>query len=121
MLRWFARVVSRVAGGLVLAGAGPVVAEPSTDPPRWAEARPGAALRRPADHDLAASDVRSGELMSLGRLLPRAQSACGGVEYIGTDPDLATQVYRVKFLQPGGRVCWADLDARTGRVLAVRR
>lgn len=79
------------------------------------------ARRQYADHDDAYANAERGEVKRLGELLPPAQSACQGVEYIGVEPDMEMRVYRMKFMQAGGRVCWADMDARTGRVIAVRK
>lgn len=88
--------------------------------PRFAQSSPRSAGRVYADHDEAIVDVQRGEVKRLRELLPPAQTACRGVEYIGAEPDMDLRVYRLKFMQAGGRVCWADMDARTGRVIAVR-
>ncbi len=103
------------------AGGGPGLADDGNwrEGTIFAQANVPGARRRNADHDLAAEDAARGEVKRLQELLPPAQSACQGVQYIGAEPDIGMQVYRLKFMQAGGKVCWADMDARTGRVLAV--
>ncbi|WP_448579566.1 hypothetical protein [Thermaurantiacus sp.] len=103
------------------AGRGPGLAHDGNwrEATRFAQANVPGARRRNADHDLAAEDAARGDVKRLQELLPPAQSACQGIRYIGAEPDIGMQVYRLKFMQAGGRVCWADMDARTGRVLAV--
>lgn len=107
------------AGGIGGGGAGVADNGDWRDRTGFAQATAPAARRRNADHDLAAEDAARGEVKRLQELLPPAQAACQGIQYIGAEPDIGMQVYRLKFMQAGGKVCWADMDARTGRVLAV--
>lgn len=76
--------------------------------------------REVSDQDRARSGMKSGQSRSLEELLSRAR-VVGRGEYLGVEPDIHTNVYRFKFLRPGGNVVWVDMDGRTGRVIAERQ
>ncbi len=76
--------------------------------------------REVSDQDRARIGMKSGQNRSLEELLSRAR-AVGRGEYLGVEPDIHTNIYRFKFLRPGGNVVWVDMDGRTGRVIAERQ
>lgn len=80
---------------------------------------PGTA-REVSDQDRARIGMKSGQNRSLEELLSRAR-VVGRGEYLGVEPDIHTNIYRFKFLRPGGNVVWVDMDGRTGRVIAERQ
>jgi hypothetical protein len=75
--------------------------------------------RAVSDHDHARQTSRSGENRGFEELMRSAQSRGRG-EYLGVEPDIGRNIYRFKFLRPGGNVVWVDVDGRTGRVVAER-
>lgn len=76
---------------------------------------------RPAsDQEHARSQREQGQNRSFEELLKRA-SAIGRGQYLGVEPDISRNIYRFKFMRPGGNVVWVDIDGRTGRELAVRQ
>ena len=72
-----------------------------------------------SDHDQARMSTRSGENLGFEQLMRSAQTRGRG-EYLGVEPDISRNVYRFKFLRPGGNVVWVDVDGRTGRVVSER-
>ena len=82
-------------------------------------AGPGTA-REVSDQDRARIGMKSGQNRSLEELLSRAR-VVGRGEYLGVEPDIHTNIYRFKFMRPGGNVVWVDMDGRTGRVIAERQ
>ncbi|TPE63955.1 hypothetical protein FJQ54_03705 [Sandaracinobacter neustonicus] len=72
-----------------------------------------------SDHDQARMSTRSGENLGFEQLMRSAQTRGHG-EYLGVEPDISRNVYRFKFLRPGGNVVWVDVDGRTGRVVSER-
>ena len=72
-----------------------------------------------SDHDQARMSTRSGENRGFEELMRSAQ-ARGRGEYLGAEPDISRNIYRFKFLRPGGNVVWVDVDVRTGRIVSER-
>jgi hypothetical protein len=72
-----------------------------------------------SDHDHAFDSTRSGENRSFNELMRAAQSRGRG-EYLGVEPDIGRNIYRFKFMRPGGNVVWVDVDGRTARVISER-
>jgi phospholipase C len=75
--------------------------------------------REISDQEHALISRQSGQNRSFEELYGRAQSVGRG-EYLGVEPDISRNVYRFKFMRPGGKVVWVDMDGRTGKVLAER-
>lgn len=84
---------------------------------RWAQAAPASPgrMREAGDHDVILG--QRGEIPGLSSMI-RAAERAGSGRYVGMEP-LGTD-YRIKLVQPGGRVIWVDMDGRTGNVLRVR-
>jgi uncharacterized membrane protein YkoI len=82
---------------------------------QWAQAGGGSRLREAGDHDIAMD--RRGEVAGLSTAIRNAERAGSG-RYVGMEPRGTD--YRIKLVQPGGRVVWVDVDGRTGTVLRVR-
>lgn len=72
-----------------------------------------------SDHDQARMSTRSGENRGFEELMRSAQTRGRG-EYLGVEPDISRNIYRFKFLRPGGNVVWVDVDGRTGRIVSER-
>lgn len=82
----------------------------------------GQSQRQPreiSDQEHAWMSRQSGQNRSFEELFGRAQSVGRG-EYLGVEPDISRNIYRFKFMRPGGKVVWVDMDGRTGKVLAER-
>jgi hypothetical protein len=75
--------------------------------------------REVSDQEHARISRKSGQNRSFEELYGRAQSVGRG-EYLGVEPDISRNIYRFKFMRPGGKVVWVDMDGRTGKVLAER-
>lgn len=73
-----------------------------------------------SDQEHARSQREQGQNRSFEELLRRA-SDIGRGQYLGVEPDISRNVYRFKFMRPGGNIVWVDIDGRTGRELAVRQ
>lgn len=72
-----------------------------------------------SDQEHAWQRRESGQNLPFSELMRRAH-AVGRGEYLGSEPDISSNLYRFKFMRPGGNVVWVDVDGRTGRVLAER-
>ena len=88
-------------------------------PPRaqMAQRAPGRAV---SDQEHARAQREQGQNRSFEELLRRA-SEIGRGQYLGVEPDISRNIYRFKFMRPGGNIVWVDIDGRTGRELAVRQ
>jgi hypothetical protein len=75
--------------------------------------------REISDQEHAWISRQNGQNRSFEELYGRAQSVGRG-EYLGVEPDISRNIYRFKFMRPGGKVVWVDMDGRTGKVLAER-
>lgn len=75
--------------------------------------------REVSDQEHARYQRESGQNRSFEELFRRA-SGVGRGEYLGVEPDISRNIYRFKFMRPGGNVVWVDMDGRTGRVIAER-
>lgn len=73
-----------------------------------------------SDQEHARAQREQGQNQSFEELLRRA-SEVGRGQYLGVEPDISRNIYRFKFMRPGGNVVWVDIDGRTGRELAVRQ
>ena len=70
----------------------------------------------------ARKEMRAGNLLPLDEIHRRVvpQFERKGMEYIAVEIDAKARVYRLKFLDDR-QVVWVDVDARTGRILRIRR
>ena len=70
----------------------------------------------------ARKELRAGRQLTLAEIERRVvpQMERRGMEYIAVELDPTAKVYRLKFLDDR-QVVWVDVDARTGRILRVRR
>lgn len=75
--------------------------------------------REVSDHDHARESTRTGQNRSFQELLRNA-TARGRGEYLGVEPDISRNIYRFKFMRPGGNMVWVDVDGKTARVIAER-
>ncbi len=73
-----------------------------------------------SDQEHARSQRELGQNRSFEELLHRAQTVGRG-QYLGVEPDISRNIYRFKFVRPGGNVVWVDMDGRTGRELSIRQ
>ena len=115
----------RLLAGVVLLASWPTATPAQRLPAAAAQQRSSApALRRegrPAsDQEHARSQREQGQNRSFEELLKRA-GEIGRGQYLGVEPDISRNIYRFKFMRPGGNVVWVDIDGRTGRELAVRQ
>ncbi len=85
-----------------------------------AQAQPRAPGRAVSDQEHARVQREQGQNRSFEELLKRA-SEIGRGQYLGVEPDISRNIYRFKFMRPGGNVVWVDIDGRSGRELAVRQ
>jgi uncharacterized membrane protein YkoI len=86
-------------------------------------ALPSAAQAQSRDEQVEArKEMRAGRQLTLAEIERRVvpQMERRGMEYIAVELDPTAKVYRLKFLDDR-QVVWVDVDARTGRVLRVRR
>lgn len=69
----------------------------------------------------ARRELRAGNVLPLRQIersvMPRMRDA----RYLGPEFDSAAMIYRLKFMENGGRVVFVDVDARTGRIVNIRR
>lgn len=77
-------------------------------------------VRDISDQDHARVRRERGQLRPFEELMQKA-AAVGRGQYLGVEPNISNNVYRFKFMRPGGNLIWVDVDGRTGRVLAERR
>lgn len=111
LMRLCAGMVAGVAATWCVA-AGPVQAQQ--------QARQQPRHHAVSDQEHARTQREQGQNRSFEELLRRA-SEIGRGQYLGVEPDISRNVYRFKFMRPGGNVVWVDIDGRSGRELAVRQ
>jgi hypothetical protein len=111
------------AAALVLAGV-PALAYPAIEAPRARPAPAGPLFAQRggpvSEQAMALQRREQGHILPLETIIARARQIGRG-EYLGVEPELSSNIYRVKFMRPDGRVVWVDVDGRTGRVLSERR
>ncbi|MXP09132.1 PepSY domain-containing protein [Pseudoblastomonas halimionae] len=86
-------------------------------------ALPSAAQAQTRDEQAEArKEMRAGNLLTLEEIHRRVvpQFERKGMEYIAVELDPRARVYRFKFLDDR-QVVWVDVDARSGRILRIRR
>lgn len=86
-------------------------------------ALPSAAQAQSRDEQVEArKEMRAGRQLTLDEIHRRVvpQFERRGMEYITFEWDNTAKVYRLKFFDDR-QVVWVDVDARTGRVLRIRR
>jgi hypothetical protein len=71
---------------------------------------------RPREQDAAFEARQDGRLMSLRAIQSRIVPQMRGAEYMGSELDPGSGLYRLKFMREG-QVIWVDVDGRTGRVV----
>lgn len=76
-----------------------------------ADARP-----RHREQDAAFEARQDGRLMSLRAIQSRIAPQMRGAEYMGSELDPGSGLYRLKFMRDG-QVIWVDVDGRTGRIV----
>ena len=76
-----------------------------------ADARP-----RHREQDAAFEARQDGRLMSFRAIRSRIVPQMRGAEYMGSELDPGSGLYRLKFMRDG-QVIWIDVDGRTGRVV----
>ena len=86
-------------------------------------ALPSAAQAQSRDEQVEArKQMRAGSLLDLREIERRVvpQMERRGLEYIAVELDPVARVYRLKFMD-NRQVVWVDVDARTGKVLRIKR
>ncbi len=74
------------------------------------------------DQDRVRDAVRAGEVMPLDELRERLRrSQPGELLELELEREDGRWIYRVKLLQPGGRIVKLEVDARSGEILRERR
>ena len=68
------------------------------------------------DQDAAYQAARAGAIRPLPDILARVNPRMDGADFLGSELDANSRVYRLKYLR-GSSVMWVDVDARTGTVL----
>ncbi len=119
-----ATFAATVAAAAILLAAAPAAAQRG-EPQRFRQASSGAAQLGPpgrppreiSDQEHAKNKRDRGQNKEFDELFSRARSVGRG-EYLGVEPDISSNIYRFKFMRPGGKVVWVDMDGRTGRVIA---
>jgi uncharacterized membrane protein YkoI len=76
--------------------------------------------RHGRDHDRAREALRRGEAAPLAEILPAVEARLGArVIEVELERDEGRLVYEFELIAPDGRILEAEVDARTGAVLAV--
>ncbi|WP_370638037.1 PepSY domain-containing protein [Croceicoccus sp. Ery15] len=86
---------------------------PVTAVPAMAQAKDGQSEAR--------RELRAGNVLPLRQIERSVVPRMGGARYLGPEFDSAAMIYRLKFMEDGGRVVFVDVDARTGRVVGRSR
>lgn len=74
------------------------------------------------DHERARAAVQAGQVLPLPALLERVQrQAPGQVLEVELEQEDGRWIYELKLLQPGGQLVKLEVDAATGKLLAVKR
>lgn len=74
------------------------------------------------DHERARAAVQAGLVLPLPALLERVQrQAPGQVLEVELEQEDGRWIYELKLLQPGGQLVKLEIDAATGKLLAIRR
>lgn len=74
------------------------------------------------DHERARAAVQAGQVLPLPALLERVQrQAPGQVLEVELEQEDGRWIYELKLLQPGGQLVKLEVDAATGRLLAIKR
>ena len=68
----------------------------------------------------ARRELRAGNVLPLRQIERSVVPHMGDSRYLGPEFDSAAMIYRLKFMENGGRVVFVDVDARTGRVVGRR-
>ncbi len=80
------------------------------------------AMAQPRDEQSEARrELRAGNVLPLRQIERNVIPRMGDSRYLGPEFDSAAMIYRLKFMEDGGRVVFVDVDARTGRVVGRRR
>ena len=80
------------------------------------------AMAQPRDEQSEARrELRAGNVLPLRQIERNVIPRMGDSRYLGPEFDSAAMIYRLKFMEDGGRVVFVDVDARTGRVVGQRR
>lgn len=80
------------------------------------------AFAQPSDgQGEARRELRAGNVLPLRQIERSVMPRMRGARYLGPEFDSAAMIYRLKFMENGGRVVFVDVDARTGRVVNIRR
>ncbi|WP_342357313.1 hypothetical protein [Croceicoccus marinus] len=80
------------------------------------------AMAQPRDEQSEARrELRAGNVLPLRQIERNVIPRMGDSRYLGPEFDSAAMIYRLKFMDDGGRVVFVDVDARTGRVVGQRR
>ncbi len=86
-------------------------------------ALPAPAKAQSRDEQIEArKELRAGRQLTLAEIERRVvpQMERKGMEYIAVELDPVAKVYRLKFFDDR-QVVWVDVDARSGKVLRIRR
>lgn len=80
------------------------------------------AMAQPRDgQGEARRELRAGNILALPQIERSVLPRMGDSRYLGPEFDSSAMIYRLKFMENGGRVVFVDVDARTGRIVNVRR
>jgi hypothetical protein len=109
------RILSSVLAGMLMASAGPVMADPFGPPPPPQQQR-----QRHDEQNEARRDLRAGNVHSLRDIERHVLPSMTGMQYLGPEYDPEAMAYRLKFIRDG-RVVFVDVDARTGHVMGRTR
>jgi hypothetical protein len=76
----------------------------------------GEARPRGQDQAAAFNATKQGRFLPLRAIEGRVVPQMRGFTYIGPELNVASAIYRLKFMR-GAQLVWIDIDARTGEVL----
>ena len=69
----------------------------------------------------ARKQMLDGNVMPFSIIKRRVESDMSGATYVGVAPPPREGVYRLQFLREDGKVLWADVDGKTGNIIARTR
>lgn len=69
----------------------------------------------------ARRELRAGNVLPLRQIEKSVIPRMRGARYLGPEFDSGAMIYRLKFMEDGGRVVFVEVDARSGRVIRTRR
>lgn len=74
----------------------------------------------PTEQGQVRKDRRAGNVQSLREIERKVLPKMAGMQYLGPEYDPAAMAYRLKFIDDG-KVYFVDVDARSGKIIALSR